>query len=81
MIEKDCKNMSTTSRTGDIRCPFFVAHNEKEIACESTIDGRYSSDRFKTMEEKQWFLNTYCENNYKMCPKYQSIIHWNWNED
>ena len=32
MSERD--RISTTANTGDIACPFFIAHGKKDIGCE-----------------------------------------------
>ena len=76
------RNASSTTGTRDIKCPFFVAHGKNEIVCESVIPGaNYCCTRFKDAEEKKFHQDTYCEEGYKRCEKYISIMHWKWPED
>ena len=75
------RRLSSTSGPGDIKCPFFVAHNDIEIMCEGLIDGCRSCMRFQEAEGKQFHQETYCENGYKRCEMFQSIQHWKWPEE
>ena len=72
---------SSTSGTGDIRCPFFVAHSDGEIVCEGLIEGCRSCMRFREAERKAFHQETFCENQYKRCEMYLSIQHWKWPEE
>ena len=79
MSEK--RRPSSTSGSGDIRCPFFVAHNDNEIVCEGLIDGCRTCLRFKRTDAKRFHQETFCENQYKRCELYCSVRHWQWPED
>ena len=72
---------SSTAGTGDIRCPFFVAHSDREIVCEGLIDRCRSCMRFRDPNDKSFQQETFCEKEYKRCEMYQSIMHWKWDED
>ena len=72
---------SSTAGSGDIRCPFFVAHNCTEIVCEGLIEGCRSCMRFKESGRKAFHQATYCEQEYKRCEMYLSIRHWKWPDE
>ena len=78
MSEK--RRPSSTAGTGDIRCPFFVAHSQTEIVCEGLIEDCRSCMRFKTPDPKTFHQKNYCEGNYRRCEMYCSIMHWKWDE-
>ena len=72
---------SSTAGTGDIGCPFFVAHGCREIVCEGMIDGCRSCLKFESEKQKGFHQETYCENGYERCEMYLSIKHWKyWDE-
>lgn len=73
--------ISSTSGTGYIRCPYFVAHGGREIVCEGIIDGARNSLKFETLEMKDNQQHCYCENNFKRCEMYLAITHFKWQED
>lgn len=73
--------ISTTANTGDICCPFFIAHGRKEIVCEGLIDGTRMCCAFEDAEEKTWHQKNYCEKSYKRCEMFCSIRHWKWPEE
>ena len=75
------QRMSTTSDTGNICCPFFVAHSGKEIMCEGLIDGTRICTCFDDKENKTWHQENYCERCFKRCEVYCSIQHWQWPEE
>ena len=79
MSERD--RISTTANTGDIACPFFIAHGKKDIVCEGIIDGTRMCCAFADPEGKTWHQKNYCEKHYKRCEMYCSIQHWKWPED
>ena len=72
---------SSTAGTGDIRCPYFVAHNDREIVCEGLIDGCRSCMRFRKPGCKTFHQQTYCENQYKRCEMFLAIQHFKWPEE
>lgn len=73
--------ISTTSNTGNICCPFFIAHGKKDIVCEGLIDGTRTWTAFEDAEKKTFHQVNYCECGYKRCEIYCSIRHWKWPED
>ena len=77
----ETNRISTTANTGNICCPFFVAHGKKEIVCEGMIEGSKNWTRFDEAEAKSWHQGNYCERNYRQCEVYCSIRHWQWPED
>ena len=77
----ETKRVSTTQNTGNICCPFFIAHGKREIVCEGLIDGSKNWTRFDEAEEKTWHQCTYCEGRYTCCEVYRSIMHWRWSEE
>ena len=79
MSERD--RISTTANTGDIACPFFIAHGKKDIVCEGLIDGTRMCCAFADPEEKTWHQKNYCEKHYKRCEMFCSIRHWKWPEE
>lgn len=79
MSERD--RISSTANTGNIQCPFFVAHGRKEIQCEGMIDGTRMDVMFPDAEQKAFHQVNYCENSFKRCEMYCSIRHWKWPDD
>ena len=75
------ERISSTADTGDIKCPFFVAHGKKDIMCEGMIDGCRMISSFTDAEDKKFHQENYCENNFRRCEMYCSIMHWKWTED
>lgn len=75
------RRLSSTSGTGDIKCPYFVAHNDIEIMCEGLIDGCRSCMRFRETGKKAFHQEMYCEGEYKRCEMFLSIEHWKWPEE
>ena len=73
--------ISSTANTGNICCPFFVAHGKKEIVCEGMIEGCKICNVFEDAEEKSWHQANYCEKGYKKCEMYCSIQHWRWDDE
>ena len=72
---------SSTTGTKHIQCPFFVAHNSTEIVCEGIIEGCRCCMKFKEAELKHFHQETFCENQFKRCEMYLSIMHWKWPEE
>ena len=73
---------SSTAGTGDIKCPYFVAHSDTEIVCEGLIDRCRAAMRFRDPDDKKFHKETFCENQYKRCEMYISTDHWKyWEED
>ena len=81
MSDKSRDWLSSTQDTALLRCPFFVAHGDQEIKCEGMIQGTCTKITFASKREKSFHQETYCENQYKRCEMYCSIMHWNWPED
>ena len=79
MSERD--RISSTADTGNISCPFFIAHGKKEIMCEGLIDGCRNVSSFDDPEAKTFHQKNYCEGCYRRCEIYCSIQHWKWPED
>lgn len=73
--------VSSTAGTGDIRCPFFVAHGSREILCEGMIDGCRSCLKFAEGAKKEFHQQNYCEKNFERCEMYISIKHWKYWDD
>lgn len=73
--------ISTTADTGDIRCPFFIAHGKSEIVCEGLIEGSRIKTVFDEPEDKKWHQANYCEKQFGRCELCCSIRHWRWEDD
>lgn len=73
--------ISSTTGTGNIGCPFFVAHSGTEIVCEGVIDGTRTLTRFPCSEDKTFHQTTYCEKCWKKCEIFCSISHFRWTDD
>ena len=69
---------STTSGTGDILCPYFVAHSREQIICEGDIPDCRCSLLFKDEADKAQQQKLFCESNYKMCPHYFNVCRFDW---
>lgn len=72
---------SATAGTSYVRCPFFKAHENQAIICEGSIDGSNCAQRFKSRDDKEFHKRTYCENQYRRCEHYLSVMHWKWSGD
>lgn len=76
------KGTSTSAGTGDICCPFFRAHGDRDIICEEIVAcAKCTVTRFKSLEDKKFHQQTYCEEHFKRCEIYLSIMHWRWTDD
>ena len=75
------RRFSATAGTGGICCPFFVAHGKNEILCEGIVPGSRSCVMWRNANEREFHERTYCENQYRRCEQYCSIMHWRWEED
>ena len=74
MCERKDK-LSKTSGTGDIRCPFFNAHNREIIRCEGAGRGmRYTTTQFEDAGEKTFHQKTYCEAEFRKCWIYRCAM-------
>ena len=73
--------LSSTQDTALLVCPFFVAHGDMEIKCEGLIDRTCTKISFTNKADKKFHQLTYCENQYKRCEMYCSILHWKWPEE
>lgn len=73
--------ISSTSGTGDIVCPFFIAHGRTEIQCEGLIPGSKMRVEFAEEQDKGWHQENYCEKCYQRCEIYCSIQHWRWEDE
>ena len=73
--------ISTTANTGNIGCPFFIAHGRKDIRCEGLLPGSRICTEFEEEDEKAWHQLNYCEKCYKRCEIYCSIQHWKWEDE
>ena len=56
----------------DARCPFFLAHTEGCIYCESPLPGCFMSLRFATEEGKRTQYKAYCCRKYEKCEIYRA---------
>ena len=69
-------------RTDYILCPFFRAHSEKEILCESHVpDSKNIILRFDSEKKKRQQQEIFCEGCYKRCEHYISVQHFRWTEE
>lgn len=75
--------MRTTSTSGcdDVLCPLFRGHGSNELICASDIPDAQTHLHFKTAAQKKQQFSLFCEGCYKMCPHFQSVIHWDWEDD
>jgi hypothetical protein len=72
---------SSTTGTGYIVCPFFIAHEKKAIFCEGLIEHTKNAIVFDSDEDKKFHQKTYCENKCTRCEIYLSVSHWKWPEE
>lgn len=77
------ENRRTTSTGGTswIICPFFRSHGNREIICEGLFSGCTCGMKFENNEDKEFHKTTYCENGFKRCEYYLSVMHWRWPEE
>lgn len=75
------KRISTTSGTGAIGCPYFVAHGNRDIMCEGIIEGSRTVTKFRSAEEKTFHQETFCEKCWKKCEIYASVKHFRWDDE
>lgn len=73
--------ISSTAGTGNIQCPFFVAHGKTEILCEGIVEGTKICTKFPDPERKAFHQMTYCEKEFRRCELCCSIRHWQWPEE
>lgn len=68
--------MATSGRTGDVRCPFYKAHQDLSITCESLIPHAVCTrTSFKNKPDFDFHLLNYCcDEDFKWCEVYQAIL-------
>ena len=65
-----------------ILCPYFKAHSEREILCESHVpDSKSILMKFDSEHKKKNQQRIFCEGEYKRCEHYLSVKHFRWDED
>ena len=65
-----------------ILCPYFKAHSEREILCESHMpDCKSVLFRFDSAEKKKNQQHIFCEGCYKKCEHYRSVKHFKWEDE
>ena len=79
--------MGYRATSGDcVLCPFWIAYGDprsdaRSIICEGDIPDSRCKTIFKGMTQRDFHAKTYCENHYKRCEHYISIIHHRWQDD
>ena len=72
------RNMSSTTGTRDIQCPYFVAHSKTEIKCQGDLPDAGTIHRFKTERDKTIQQEVFCEKYFRKCPHFINIERWGW---
>lgn len=72
---------SSTSRTRDVLCPFFIAHGRREIHCEAYDDACRNVMRYRCAENKDEHMKTYCCCRYDYCEHYIGLMQQKYEED
>lgn len=77
------KKGGLNSRGADhILCPYFKAHSEREILCESHVpDSKSVVLKFDSEHKKKTQQRIFCEGEYKRCEHYLSVKHFRWEDD
>ena len=72
---------SSTSGTGDIKCPFFLEHNAREVHCEGIMDGSKVIQRYCKAADKAMQCNIYCSEMYTYCEIYRMLMRAKYDEE
>ena len=76
------KKDGLSSRASDyILCPFFKAHDTKQIKCEGHVPGSSNIICFKSASEKNQQQTLFCEGCYERCEHYQAVAHFRWEDE
>lgn len=65
----------------DIKCPYWHAHNNREILCESHIPDSRIVFKFDSDKKKKIQQRIFCEGCYERCEHYITVTHFKWPED
>lgn len=68
--------MATSGRTGDVICPFYKAHHDLSIVCESPVpDAVCTRTSFKIKSDFDFhFLNYCCHKDFTRCEIFLAIF-------
>lgn len=74
--------MSDSMKTNDKRilCPFFKAAGPRELRCESPIENVNIRLIFPSLKDYDLQRCVFCENMYKRCEIYRSVMYNRYNE-
>lgn len=74
-------DLSSTTGTGDILCPFFRAHGKTAVRCEDIYpETKYITTEFTDGKEKEFHERTYCAGHYKKCWLYDWAMRMMWGD-
>lgn len=78
----DKRDISGTSGSGGILCPFYIANGSLDIICQGMIPDTHSITRFRYKTDKNTQQSAFCEGCYKRCETYIAIMHFmDWDEE
>ena len=72
---------SSTAGTGEIKCPFFVAHNATEVHCEGIMDDSKLILRYCRAGDKDKQCQIFCSEMYTYCEIYRMLMREKYTED
>lgn len=71
---------SSTSGTGEVRCPFFKGHGRNEIVCEGLVDRSSIILRYQSTGDKEMQSTLYCKGLYSYCEIYNMLMRAKYDE-
>lgn len=76
----------TGGRAYCVQCPFWVAYGNpatdaRSVYCEGEVPDTQTKMIFKGKTQLDQHRMIYCENQYKRCEHYISVMHHRWKDD
>ena len=72
--QKETRASWANQQARDILCPFFRSHNKTELYCEGFADPMTCIMAFRTPAAKSEQQRIYCQQHYKYCEHYISLM-------
>ena len=64
-----------------IKCPYYIAHSDREILCEGHIPDSRITIKFRSDKQKAQQQHIFCEGCFERCEHYLTVKHFRWEDD
>lgn len=76
LIIPEDENMSTSWRSTDVRCPFYVTDDQraKRVTCEGVVEGSILATIYRNKADFQKQMEVFCCEYYQKCEIYRMLM-------